>query len=85
MFPHYWNDRSDTSRDRPSQQRGDIMHQNGVAQANRMKEKMNLGQKEGILKGTAAIISNIHDNIQYTSICDSNCMLSVFHILSLDR
>ncbi len=27
------------------------MHQNGVVQANRMKEKMNLGQKEGILKG----------------------------------
>lgn len=45
MFPHYWNDQSDTSRDRPLQQRGDIMHQNEVIQANRTKEKMKLGQR----------------------------------------
>lgn len=83
MFPHYWNDQSDTSRDRPLQQRGDIMHQNEVIQANRTKEKMKLGQREGILKGKGTIVSNIHDNIQYTS--SRNRKLSLFRILSLDR
>lgn len=58
MFPHYWNDQSDTSRDRPLQQRGDIKHQNVSYKRTELKDEV--GAERGNIKGQG------HNRKQYT-------------------